>query len=92
MTLAARAAWRPIPECRALVIGGGSVGLLGALILKAWGARDVHLAETNPLRRETAAAAGLDAFDPLATPAPGAQFDLVLDAVGSEAGPPRPSG
>jgi len=72
LTLAARAAWRPVPECRALVIGGGSVGLLGALILKAWGARDVHLAETNPLRRETAAAAGLEAFDPLATPAPAA--------------------
>ena len=85
LTLAARAAWRPIPECRALVIGGGSVGLLGALILKAWGARDVHLAETNQLRRETAAGTGLEVFDPLATPASSAQYDLVLDAVGSVA-------
>ncbi len=83
LALAARASWRPIPECRALVIGGGSVGLLGGLILKAWGARAVRLAETNRLRRESAAAAGLDAFDPLAAPAEAAAFDLVLDAVGA---------
>ncbi len=85
LTLAARAAWRPIPESRALVIGGGSVGLLAGLILKAWGARQVQLAETNPLRRETTAAAGLDVFDPLAAPAESAGFDLVFDAVGAAA-------
>ena len=85
LALAARVAWRPLPEWRALVIGGGSVGLLGALILRSWGASEVRLAETNRLRRETAAAAGIDAFDPLATPAPGASFELVLDAVGSVA-------
>ena len=85
LMLAARTTWRPLPESRALVIGGGSVGLLGALILKAWGARDVHLAETNALRRETAAAAGIDAFDPLATPAEKAGYELVLDAVGAVA-------
>jgi alcohol dehydrogenase len=85
LALAARASMRPLAECAALVIGGGSVGLLGGLILKAWGARHVHLAETNPLRRETAAAAGLDAFDPLAAPAEAAAYDLVLDAVGAVA-------
>ena len=83
LALAARASWRPIPECRALVIGGGSVGLLGGLILKSWGARGVRLAETNRLRRETAAAAGLEVFDPLAAPAESAEYDLVLDAVGA---------
>jgi len=83
LVLAARAGWRPVPECRALVIGGGSVGLLGGLILKAWGARQVRLAETNPLRRATAAAAELEAFDPIAAPAETAAFDLVLDAVGA---------
>jgi alcohol dehydrogenase len=85
LALAARAAWRPLPESRALVIGGGSVGLLAGLILKAWGAREVRLAETNQLRRETAARAGLDVFDPLAAPAAAARYDLVLDAVGSVA-------
>ena len=61
------------------------MGLLGGLILKAWGARGVHLAETNRLRRETAAAAGLDVIDPLASPAESAAYDLVLDAVGAVA-------
>ncbi|MEM7224355.1 MAG: alcohol dehydrogenase catalytic domain-containing protein, partial [Pseudomonadota bacterium] len=87
LALAARASWRPLPEARALVIGGGSVGLLGGLVLKAWGARQVRLAETNALRRATAAKAGLDAFDPLAEPAEAASFEIVLDAVG--AGPTR---
>jgi len=85
LALAARASWRPIPECRCLVIGGGSVGLLGGLVLKAWGAPAVHLAETNDLRRKTAADAGLDVFDPLAKQAEAAAYDLVLDAVGTEA-------
>jgi len=85
LALAARASWRPVPECRTLVIGGGSVGLLGGLILKAWGARGVRLAETNGLRRETAAAAGLEVFDPIVAPADPADYDLVLDAVGAVA-------
>ncbi len=90
LVLAARACWRPVPECRALVIGGGSVGLLGGLILQAWGARHVLLAETNRLRRRTADAAGLETFDPLADREAKASdsaggFDLVLDAVGSTA-------
>ena len=83
LSLAARAAWRPIGDLRTLIIGGGSVGLLGGLILKSWGAREVRIAETNPLRRKTAGAAGLDAFDPLATPPADASADVVLDAVGA---------
>ena len=85
LVLAVRASWRPLPECRTLVIGGGSVGLLGGLILEAWGARRVRLAETNPLRRQTAGRAGLEVFDPLDHPAEAADFDLVLDAVGAAA-------
>ncbi len=85
LSLAARTAWRPLPESRALVIGGGSVGLLGGLILKAWGAAEVQLAETNALRRQTAANAGLASFDPIKQPAEAGRFDLVMDAVGSTA-------
>ncbi|MDH3704288.1 MAG: alcohol dehydrogenase catalytic domain-containing protein, partial [Alphaproteobacteria bacterium] len=83
LTLAARAAWRPIGDLRTLVIGGGSVGLLGGLILQSWGASEVRIAETNPLRRKSAMAAGLDTFDPLATPPVNASADIVLDAVGA---------
>ena len=37
-----------------LVIGGGAIGLLAALLLGHWGVR-VTLAEVNPLRRASAA-------------------------------------
>ena len=82
VALAARAAYRPLAENAALVIGGGSVGLLGALILKAQGCRRVILAETNPLRRETARLAGLTVVDPTSDPPEADSFELVLDAVG----------
>ena len=63
--LAEQSLARPVSEARALVIGGGSVGLLCALMLLDKGAGEVHLGETNQLRRDTAAralagAAGLD--------------------------------
>ena len=86
--LAEKALARPVSEARALVFGAGSVGLLAALILLDKGVGEVHLAETNPLRRDTAAlagAAGLNGsvFDPLAAPPEGDAFDAVFDAVGN---------
>ncbi len=83
VALAARVAWRPMPELEILVIGGGSVGLLSALITRHYGCASVRLAETNPLRRKTARAAGIDAFDPISDPAVPASFDIVLDCVGT---------
>jgi len=84
---AARALARPLPEARVLVIGGGAVGLLAALLLKAYGCRGIRLAETNPLRRESAAkAAGCDTYDPAAgNGPPDNSVDFVLDAVGGKA-------
>ena len=78
------ALWQPLAESRVLVIGGGSVGLLAGLILRHHGCAELRLAEVNPLRRETVAAAGLEVFDPLAAPAEADRIDLVVDAVGSE--------
>jgi 2-desacetyl-2-hydroxyethyl bacteriochlorophyllide A dehydrogenase len=77
---------RPLPEARALVAGGGAVGLLAALLLKSYGCRDVRLGETNPLRRESAArAAGCTTYDPLkAKGAEDDSMDLVIDAVGGK--------
>jgi 2-desacetyl-2-hydroxyethyl bacteriochlorophyllide A dehydrogenase len=83
--VAARALARPLPEARVLVVGGGAVGLLAALLAGSHGCRDVTLVETNRGRRESAHRAGvanvLDATDPGANAADA--HDLVLDAVGA---------
>lgn len=83
--LGERALQRPISESRALVIGGGSVGLLTALILKDKGVAHLRLAETNPLRRHTIQQhTDLDVFDPLAEQPAESAYDIVLDAVGGD--------
>jgi len=85
VNLTARAAHRPLGEGRALVIGGGSVGLFSAMALLDQGVREVHLAETNALRRETVSGTGAcGVFDPAAEPAPNSSFDVVVDAVGGK--------
>ena len=87
LDLATRAARRPLPELKLFIIGGGAIGLLTALLTRSYGCRDVILAETNPLRRASAAqAAGCRAFDPLTGGGPtDNSIDLVIDAVGSRA-------
>jgi alcohol dehydrogenase len=83
---ALRSLARPVAECRALVIGGGAIGLLVALLLRDYGCRHVSLAETNPLRRESAQRAGAgETFDPVAQPARENSVELVIDAVGMKA-------
>lgn len=83
---AARALHRPLAETRALVIGGGAIGLLSALCLRAFGCADIAVAETNALRRDTVAAEGFAVFDPAASDLGEAPeesgADLVMDAVG----------
>ncbi len=66
---------------RALVLGGGAIGLGAALSLAAQGCPDVTMVEPNPARRATLAAAGQRAVAPDDLPAD-AQFDLVVDGVG----------
>ena len=85
VNLAAKAAYRPLSETRALVFGGGSVGLFAALVLSEQGVREIQLAEINPLRRQTAEHTGVcRAFDPQAQPAQQSYFDVVIDAVGGK--------
>jgi alcohol dehydrogenase len=82
--LSQRALWRPLAEARCLVIGGGAIGLLAALFLRAWGTRATRLAETGEGRRRTVERAGAaEAFDPRAAAPEAGGFDLVFDAVGS---------
>lgn len=74
---------RPIQEQKALVIGGGAIGLLMALLLRSRGVRHVDLAETNPLRRISAAEhSGARAFDPVTEPPAASSYHYVVDAVG----------
>lgn len=83
--LARRALNLPLEEARCLVYGGGAIGLGAALVLRAFGAREISLAETNAERRAIAArAGGFDAFDPTAGRGPSG-VDLVIDGVGFEA-------
>ena len=84
LNLGMRALARPLPEVRTLVIGAGAVGLLAALLARAYGCRDVTVAETNALRRASAARSDdLCVYDPATERGPGSDaVDLVIDAVG----------
>ena len=71
-------ALHPSEDRRALVIGGGAIGLAAALALKAMGCAEVTIAEPNPLRRAYLNdRCGVTAVEKADTPAP-----LVIDAVG----------
>ena len=84
LDLATRALSRPLPEAGVLVIGGGAIGLLMALLLKSYGCRDIELAETNSLRRDSVNRTGAArTFDPRARAPAENAFDLVVDAVGA---------
>jgi alcohol dehydrogenase len=84
INLSMRALVRPLPECRVLVIGGGAIGMLSALLLRHYGVAGLQVAEVNPLRRtslEQHAACGT--FDPRQHTPPEGGFEFVIDAVGS---------
>ena len=86
LNLSMRAMHRPLPEGRLLVIGGGAIGMLAALLARHYGCTDVRVAETNALRRESLERhARCAVFDPLAQRADDNAFDLVIDAVGAKA-------
>jgi 2-desacetyl-2-hydroxyethyl bacteriochlorophyllide A dehydrogenase len=76
---------RPISEQRTLIIGGGAIGLLAALILKSKGCQTIDLAETNALRQQTARREQFGyVFNPVTVPTSALDdYDLVLDCVGS---------
>lgn len=91
INLSMKALARPLPECRVLVLGGGAIGMLSALLLRNYGVRHVMVAETNTLRRASVEkASGAVAYDPRdakgSAGAPTANsIDYVIDAVGSKA-------
>ena len=75
---------RPLAELKTLIIGGGAVGLLAALLLRTYGCRDLVVAETHTERRHSVAEhVGCQVHDPFNDPALAADsYDLVIDAVG----------
>jgi alcohol dehydrogenase len=85
--LVMRAAARPLPECAVLVIGGGAIGMLAALLARSYGVRRLSLAESNPLRRASVdKAVGCATYDPRGEGAPrDGSVDVVVDAVGASA-------
>jgi threonine dehydrogenase-like Zn-dependent dehydrogenase len=86
VSLANRTFVRPLADARTLVFGAGAIGFLAALLLKAYGCRDLTVAEVNPSRRAMVEAhVGCQTFDPRNTELDSASIDFVLDAVGSKA-------
>ncbi|NJS35485.1 MAG: alcohol dehydrogenase catalytic domain-containing protein [Brachymonas sp.] len=85
INLSMRALVRPVQECRVLILGGGAIGMLSALLLKNYGCMDISVAEVNPLRRQQIEQyAQVKTYNPKdESPAENA-FDYVMDAVGSK--------
>jgi 2-desacetyl-2-hydroxyethyl bacteriochlorophyllide A dehydrogenase len=86
LNLTLRALARPIHECRVLVIGGGAIGMLLALLMRHLGVGRTTLAELNAARRDAVAAhAGCETLDPKVTAPAESSYDVVFDAVGAKA-------
>ena len=85
VALVERVGYRPLSEQRCLIIGGGAIGLLTALILAAKGCCNIDLAETNALRRNTIEEQAVArVFDPNSEAVPNANgYDVVFDCVGA---------
>ena len=65
-------------EKRALVIGGGAIGLATALALRAMGINDIVISEFNPLRREYLQ----EHIDANVVEKTEGSFPIIIDAVG----------
>ncbi len=85
VNLSMRALARPLHECRALVIGGGAIGMLAALLLRRLGVQRLSVTEINSSRRSSIEQhVDCEAIDPRRQALPEAAFDYVIDAVGSK--------
>jgi 2-desacetyl-2-hydroxyethyl bacteriochlorophyllide A dehydrogenase len=86
VNLTLRALARPMHECAVLIIGGGAIGMLSALLLRHLGARRVLLSEPNALRRDAVALhAQCETMNPREAESAESSFDVVIDAVGAKA-------
>ena len=84
INLSMRALHRPIQECRVLVLGGGAIGMLSALLLKHYGVDDVLVAEVNPLRRQAIEKhAACKTINPVEEKVAENSYEFVMDCVGA---------
>lgn len=86
VNLSLRVLPRPIHECRVLVIGGGAIGMLAALLLKHLGSIQLTVSEPNTLRRKAIKThVGCRTINPSEQPVANDEYDYILDAVGAKA-------
>jgi alcohol dehydrogenase len=84
INLSMRALQRPVQECRVLVLGGGAIGMLSALLLKHYGVDHIDLAEVNPLRRKAIENhVGCTTFNPIEEQVSESAYEFVMDCVGA---------
>src|SRR6202790_3443308 len=78
---------QPLATARVGVLRGGAIGLTSALVARHFGAKDLRVGETNPLRRDTLhRSEGLETYAPGGSSEPAdSSVDLVIDAVGASA-------
>lgn len=85
LRLVQRVLWRPLAEAKTLVIGGGAIGMLSVLFLRAYGVTNITLSETSSLRRSNYESMdGIVLHNPLDGKVTENDFDLVMDVVGIE--------
>lgn len=84
--LARQVSHTPLEDASCVVYGGGAIGLGAALVLRALGAKEIWLAETNPARRSIIEREdGIRVFDPLSGSGPAAaSAHIVVEGVGVE--------
>lgn len=81
--VARRTARRPIAEGRCIVLGGGAIGVLTAMVLADQGCKDLLIAEPNAKRRDVLEkACAVKAYDPMTDAPEASSADMVFDAVG----------
>jgi alcohol dehydrogenase len=84
INLSMRALERPIQECRVLILGGGAIGMLAALLLRYYGVGDLTVAELNPLRSKAIELhASCKTCNPVEEKVSENSYEFVMDCVGA---------
>lgn len=84
VNLSLRVSHRPIHEARVLVLGGGAIGMLAALLLRHLGVIQLTVSEPNAGRRDAVQRhVGCEVMDPRTGRLDEGAYDYVFDAVGA---------